>query len=268
MESLSINALPLLALLAVGGAAGIAAGMFGIGGGLIMIPALVWLLPALGAPPEQVMHLAVGTSLATIAVGSLTATRAHHLRGAVRWDLWRTLAPPLALGALGGALLGRALPGGMLAAAFAALTVVLSIWFVRGAPPPARPPGDLLLRALCLPIGMLAALVGVGGGLLSVPLLLARGVPLPIAVGTTSALTLPVSIAGGLGYALGAPATLEGATGFVLWPAAIALALGAFSTARIGVAWAHALPVAHLRGAFALLLVLAAVSTVGRHWFS
>lgn len=258
------TALVLLALLGVGGIAGIAAGLFGIGGGLVMIPALVWLLPQLGAPPEQAMHLAVGTSLATIAVGSLTATRAHHLRGAVRWDLWRMLAPLLASGAIGGALLGRALPGGVLAFAFAALTAVLAAWFVRGAPPPARPPSDLMLRLACLPIGALAALVGVGGGLLSVPLLIARGVPLPIAVGTTSALTLPVSLAGGLGYALGAPATLAGASGFVFWPAAGALALGAFSTARLGVRWSHALPVPRLRAAFALLLVLAAGSTVIR----
>jgi uncharacterized membrane protein YfcA len=256
--------LTLLALLGVGGLAGIAAGLFGIGGGLIMIPALVWLLPHLGARPEHAMHLAVGTSLATIAVSSLTATRAQHLRGAVRWDLWRMLAPVLALGAIGGALLGRALPGGALALAFTALTVVLAVWFVRGAPPPRHPPGDALLRALCLPIGGLAALVGVGGGLLSVPLLVARGVPLPIAVGTTSALTLPVSFAGGLGYALGAPDTLAGASGFVVWPAAGALALGAFSTARLGVAWSHALPVARLRAAFAVLLVVAALSTLLR----
>lgn len=261
----SVTFLALLALLGVGGVAGIAAGLFGIGGGLIMIPALVWLLPYLGASPEHAMHLAVGTSLATIAVSSLTATRAHHQRGAVRWDLWRMLAPALALGAIGGALLGRALPGAVLALAFTALTVVLAVWFVRGAPPPSRAPSDLVLRVLCLPIGMLAALVGVGGGLLSVPLLVARGVALPIAVGTTSALTLPVALAGGAGYALGAPETLAGASGFVVWPAAGALALGAFSTARIGVAWSHALPVARLRAAFAVLLVVAALSTLARH---
>lgn len=258
--------LTLLALLGVGGLAGIAAGLFGIGGGLVMIPALVWLLPYLGAPPEQVMHLAVGTSLATIAVGSLTATRAHHLRGTVRWDLWRMLAPLLAAGALAGALLGRVLEGGVLALAFTALTIVLAVWFVRGARPPRRAPSDLVLRVLCLPIGMLAALVGVGGGLLSVPLLVARGVALPIAVGTTSALTLPVSLAGGLGYALAAPDTLAGASGFVVWPAAGALALGAFSTARFGVALSHALPVARLRAAFAALLVLAALSTLLRFY--
>ena len=254
----------LLALLAVGGIAGIAAGLFGIGGGLVMIPALVWLLPGLGAAPDQAMHLAVGTSLATIAVGSLTATRAQHLRGAVRWDLWRSFAPLLALGALAGALLGRALPGDLLAAVFAGLTVCLAAWFVRGAPQPATAPSDLLLRVLFVPIGMLAALVGVGGGLLSVPLLLARGVPLPIAVGTTSALTLPVALAGGLGYALAAPPTIAGASGFVHWPAAAMLALGAFATARVGVAWSHGMPVARLRSAFAILLVAAAVSVVLR----
>jgi len=257
-------ALTLIALLGVGGIAGIAAGMFGIGGGLVMIPAMVWLLPRLGAPPAQVMHLAVGTSLVTIAVGSLTATRAHHQRGAVRWDLWRMLAPSFAIGAFAGALIGRALAGGVLALLFGAITVVLAVWFVRGAPAPARAPSDLALRVVCLPIGMLAALIGVGGGLMSVPLLVARGIPLQTAVGTTSALTLPVSIAGGLGYAFAAPHTVVGASGFVVWPAAAALALGAFSTARVGVAWSHALPVARLRLAFAVLLVLAAASTVMR----
>jgi uncharacterized membrane protein YfcA len=256
--------LVLVALLGVGGIAGIAAGLFGIGGGLVIVPALVWLLPALGAPTAQVMHLAVGTSLATIAVGSLTATRAQHQRGAVRWDLWRMLAPSLATGSLVGALIGRSLPGLVIAIAFAVLTILLAVLFVRGAPPPRSPPSDLELRVVCVPIGMLAALVGVGGGLLSVPLLVARRVPLPVAVGTTSALTLPVSLAGGFGYALATPHAISGTSGFVVWPAAGALALGAFCTARLGVAWSHALPVARLRTAFAVLLVLAATSTVMR----
>jgi hypothetical protein len=262
---MAADALAVLVLLSVvGGAAGVAAGLFGIGGGLLMIPALVWSLPWLGASPAQVMHLAIGTSLATMFVGAATATRAHHRRGAVDWRAWRRFAPWLAVGAALGALAGRQLAGGVLALGFAAMTVALAGWFLRGAPPPARRPADGALAAAYAAIGALGALVGVGGGILSVPLLVARGEPLPRAVGTTSALTLAVSSVGGAFYASAGPSGVTGASGLVVWPAAGALALGAFLTARLGVALAHRWPVERLRFSFAVLLVAAASSVLFR----
>lgn len=243
----------LLLCLLIGAIAGFASGTFGIGGGLVMVPALAWLLPRVGAAPEEAVHLAVGTSLVTIALGATASVRAHHGRGAVRWSEWRVLAPGLALGGLIGSVAGRGLPGEALAVAFAVSALAIALWFARGAPPLPRAPGDRIAQATCVVIGAVAALSGVGGGLLVMPLLVARGVGLRAAVGTSSAITLPVAIGAGAVYAYGPVDRALGASGAVVWPAVVALAAAAWTTAPLGAALAHRLPVAGLRGAFAAL---------------
>jgi uncharacterized membrane protein YfcA len=243
----------LLICLVIGAFAGFAAGMFGIGGGLLMVPALAWLLPRFGVPDQAAVHVAVGTSLVTIALGSLASVRAHHARGAVRWDQWRLLAPALAIGGASGALAARWLPGDALAAVFAGVSLGIALWFARGAPPLARAPSDALARTLALGIGVIAALSGVGGGLMVLPLLVARGVALHSAVGTSSAITLPVAVTAGAIYAFGPTDPELAASGAVLWSAVAALAFAAWVAAPWGAALAHRLPAADLRAAFALL---------------
>lgn len=254
----------LLICLAIGACAGFAAGMFGIGGGLVMVPTLAWLLPRHGVPASDAVHLAVGTSLVTIALGSLASVRAHHARGAVRWDEWRLLAPALAVGGAGGALFGRLLPGAALATVFACFALAMALWFARGAPPLRRAPGDRVAQATCIAIGVIAALSGVGGGLLVLPLLVARGVELRASVGTSSAITLPVAVAAGAVYAMGPVDGALGATGAVLWPAVVVLAAAAWTTASWGAAAAHRLPAAQFRSAFALLAAAGGASLLLR----
>ena len=245
----------LLICLAIGAFAGFAAGMFGIGGGLVMVPTLAWLLPRFGVPLADAVHVAVGTSLVTIAFGSLAAVRAHHARGAVRWDQWRLLAPMLALGGASGALFGTQLPGAALATVFACAALGIALWFACGAPPLQRVPGDRAAQTVSAVIGVVAALSGVGGGLLVLPLLVARGVTLHDSVGTSSAITLPVAITAGAIYAV---------TGAVLWPAVAALTVAAWVAAPWGAGLAHRLPAARLRSAFALLAAAGGASLLLR----
>ena len=254
----------LLLCLAIGAFAGFAAGMFGIGGGLVMVPALAWLLPRFGVPIEAAVHVAVGTSLVTIALGSVASVRAHHARGAVRWDQWRLLAPTLALGGAAGALFAQVLPGEALATVFAVAALGIALWFARGAPPLARAPSDATMRITGLAIGVIAALSGVGGGLMVLPLLVARGVALHSAVGTSSAITLPVAVTAGAIFAFGPTDPALGASGAVLWPAVAALALAAWLAAPWGVAAAHRMPAPQLRSAFALLAAGGGVSLLLR----
>jgi len=248
----------------IGAFAGFAAGAFGIGGGLVMVPTLAWLLPRFGVPPDAAVHVAVGTSLVTIALGSLASVRAHHARGAVRWDQWRVLAPALAIGGASGALGARFLPGEVLATVFACSALGIALWFARGAPPLQRAPGDRAAQAICLAIGVIAALSGVGGGLLVLPLLVARGVTLHSAVGTSSAITLPVAITAGAIYAFGPADPTLGASGAVLWPAVAALAFAAWIAAPLGAAFAHGSSPARLRSAFALLAAAGGASLLLR----
>lgn len=243
----------LLICLAIGAFAGFAAGMFGIGGGLVMVPTLAWLLPRFGVAEAEAVHVAVGTSLVTIAIGSLASVRAHHARGAVRWDQWRLLAPALAVGGASGALFGRVLPGAALATVFACAALGIALWFARGAPPLRRAPGDRMAQSISAAIGVIAALSGVGGGLLVLPLLVARGLALHESVGTSSAITLPVAITAGAIYAFGPVDRELAVTGAVLWPAVAALAAAAWIAAPWGAALAHRMPAMHLRSAFALL---------------
>jgi hypothetical protein len=243
----------LLLCLLIGAFAGFASGTFGIGGGLVMVPTLAWLLPSFGVGPADAVHLAVGTSLATIALGALASVRAHHARAAVRWDEWRLLAPALAVGGIVGGVSGKALPGEALAMVFAGSALAIALWFARGAPPLPRAPGANAARGACVAIGVVAALSGVGGGLLVMPLLVARGVALREAVGTSSAITLPVAIGAGAVYAFGPVDAALASSGAVVWPAVAALAAAAWVTAPLGAALAHRLPVASLRAAFATL---------------
>ncbi|MDP3859760.1 MAG: sulfite exporter TauE/SafE family protein [Stagnimonas sp.] len=251
----------LLIFALTGAAAGLLAGLFGVGGGLIMVPALAFVLPALGVPAAVVMQVAIGTSLAVIGATSLSSTRAHHRRGGVRWDLLRGFAPGLALGALGGAFVAHLLSGGVLknTVGIGALLVAAQMFF--GAQPKPRAAGSGLPTAELLAagggIGLLSALVGIGGGSLTVPYLSWRGVSMQQAVGTAAAGGIPIAWGGALGFVLSGWRTpgLDGAyLGYVSLLAFLGLAVASVLTAPQGARLAHALPAQTLKRAFALLL--------------
>lgn len=258
MEALLIFAI-------TGAAAGVLAGLFGVGGGLIMVPALAFVLPHQGVAPEVVMQVAIGTSLAVISVTSMSSTLAHHRRGGVLWPALRLIAPGLAVGALAGALAAHALPGLVLQRIVGTGAVLVALqMFLDLQPRSARSlPGAPGLFGAGAVIGALSSLIGIGGGSLTVPFLSWRGVAMRQAVGTAAACGVPIAWAGAAGFTatgwdVAGRAGLS--LGYVSVSAFAGLALASVLTAPLGARLAHHLPPRVLKRAFAGLLVVVGVS--------
>lgn len=243
--------------------AGVLAGLFGVGGGLIMVPALALVLPTQQVPQAVYMQVAIGTSLAVIAATSLSSTLAHHRRGGVHWPALLRFAPGLALGALAGAFVADALSGAALKriVGIGAVLVALQMALKRAAPAPtgALRAGPAELFAAGGVIGALSSLVGIGGGSLTVPYLSARGLPVHQAVGTAAGGGVPIAWAGAAGFviagwdAAGVPAPH---LGYVSLSAFAAIAAASVLCAPLGARLAHALSPLLLRRAFSLLLLV------------
>lgn len=254
MEQLAI-------FLATGAAAGLLAGLFGVGGGLIMVPALAWLLPRQGVGGAVAMQLAIGTSLAVIATTSISSTLAHHKRGGVRWPLLARFAPGLAAGAVIGAFIADALSGGTLKKIVGSGAVLVSLQMALSRPPaaaaPQPPPGALELMGAGGVIGLLSSLIGIGGGSLTVPYMSLRGITMREAVGTAAACGVPIAWAGALGFMLAGhnePALPPWTIGYVSLTGFAGIAAASVLTAPLGAKLAHTLPPKALKRAFALLL--------------
>ncbi|HUP92930.1 MAG TPA: sulfite exporter TauE/SafE family protein [Solimonas sp.] len=256
-----LHELPLFLL--TGAAAGVLAGLFGVGGGLVMVPALALLLPARGYGEAIYMQVAIGTSLAVISLTSLSSTRAHHVRGGVAWPTFRRLAPGLALGALAGAQIADRMSGQTLkhVVGAGALLVALQMAFARAPGSDGRGPtaGPLELFGAGGVIGALSALVGIGGGSLTVPYLSWRGLPIRHAVGTAAACGVPIAWAGALGFVIAgwdASGLPPWSLGYVSLTGFAGLAAASVAAAPLGARLAHRLPPPQLKRGFALLLFL------------
>ena len=259
-----MSILDLAGFLLTGVLSGLLAGLFGVGGGVIVVPALILLFGHLGVGGDWVAHLAVGSSLAAMVGTGAASALAHHRRGGVRWELALRLAPGIVLGAWLGAVLAGALPELWLKRVFAAFLAYVGVRML--APVSARGgrplPGSLGLAAVGGVIGALSALVGIGGGTLTVPFLSARGIPLRQAVGTSAACGLPIALAGAVGFLAvgwGREGLPPWSTGFVYWPAVGLVLLASIPSAPWGARLAHALPVETLKRAFGILLLVMAV---------
>jgi uncharacterized membrane protein YfcA len=251
--------------LAVGAAAGLLAGLLGVGGGLIIVAALAWLLPLRGFPSDHVMHVALATSLASIILTSISSTRSHSKRGSVLWPSVKALAPGLVIGGLGGAQLASHLPSDALRIFVAGYCFVAAAQLLFGqvragfAETDTPPTGPLLFGA-GIAIGVLAALVGIGGGSMTVPLLVWLGVAPVRAVGTSAACGFAIAVASALGFVYGGQAAASGlppgSLGFVYLPAVAGIAFASILVAPQGVRLAHALSGTALKKVFAGFLVL------------
>jgi uncharacterized membrane protein YfcA len=248
-----------LAYLALGLVVGFFAGMLGIGGGVIIVPLLVLLFAAQQFPAERVLHLALGTSLASIVFTNLSSVRAHHLRGGVRWDIVRAATPAIVAGTLVGTLFADRLSSRYLAIIFIVFVFFSSLqMWVDSKPAATRTlPGKLGLSTAGFAVGALCSLVGVGGGILVIPLMTICNVPMINAIGTSAALGLPISIGGALGYVITGlhqtqlpPLSL----GYVYIPALVGLVVGSFVTVPFGAHVAHRTRVIVLRRVFAVVL--------------
>ncbi|MGQ0620330.1 MAG: sulfite exporter TauE/SafE family protein [Panacagrimonas sp.] len=252
----------LFIFLATGIVAGVLAGMFGVGGGMIMVPALAFVMTGQGIGADTVIHVALGTSLGVIATTSIASTLSHHRRGSVRWELLRWYGPGLALGAASGAFVADAMSGGALRKLVGASSLLIALQMLLdyrfGALDRLAPPRGSELGVAGTVIGLLSALIGIGGGSLTGPYLALRGVPLRESVGTAAAGGIPIAWAGALGYMIagwGEPGVPTPALGYVSLSAFAGLAVTSVLAAPLGAKLAHSLPPRKLQVAFALMLV-------------
>ena len=260
-----IEPLLILELAALGLVTGFLAGLLGIGGGMIMVPFISAILSGRGVEPGLAVKMAIATSMATIIFTSVSSVRAHHKKGAVRWDIVKALAPGIVLGAMVASLgVFALLKGASLYFVFAAFVAFSgSQMFLDKKPSPARQlPGTAGLLGAGGVIGALSGLVGAGGGFVSVPFMTWCNVAMHNAVATSAALGFPIALANTVGYVVGGwslPAPLPGALGYLYLPALAVIASASVLTAPFGARVAHAMTVRQLKRVFALLLyVLAA----------
>lgn len=252
-----------VAYLILGAIAGTLAGLLGIGGGLVLVAALAWMLPRMGVPHDAAMHAALASSMASIVFTAASSARAHHHRGSVLWPTVAWMVPGVLLGGWLGSRLAIGLDGDVLRWCVAGYCFLAAAQLVfgrervrpEGAPEAPRGPG---YSAAGVAIGAVSAVVGIGGGSMAVPLLVSRGVAPVRAVGTSSACGIFIGIGSALGYALQAPPgalDLPGAVGYVYLPAAGGVAVASVLAAPFGTRLAHRLSGPALKRVFAVFLV-------------
>jgi uncharacterized membrane protein YfcA len=255
----------ILELAALGVCTGFLAGLLGIGGGMVMVPFLTFMLSLRGVNADLAVKMAIATSMATIIFTSISSVRAHHKRGAVRWDLVKGLAPGIVLGSMIGSLGVFVILKGTYLAIFFGLFVGFSAtqMFLDKKPAPSRQvPGTVGLIGAGSAIGFLSGLVGAGGGFISVPFMAWCNVAIHNAVATSAALGFPIAVANVLGYVVSG-LSVEGlpadAIGFIWVPALVVIAVCSVFTAPLGAKAAHMLPVKKLKRIFGSVLYVLAI---------
>lgn len=247
------------AFLMIGAAVGFSAGLLGIGGGMLLVPFMTFLLTHKGFPKELIVHMAIATSLATIMFTSLSSVRAHHQRGAVLWPVVKMLVPGILIGSWIGPWIGKQMNASMLALFFGGFVILSATQMLIDKKPAAardlpQAPGMLGAGGM---IGILSGLVGAGGGFVSVPFMTWCNVRIHNAVATSAALGFPIALAGTLSnvyFGMRTPGLPEGALGFIYVPALLVVSIASVLTAPLGARTAHSLPVKSLKKIFAVML--------------
>jgi uncharacterized protein len=265
------TALWIAGYLATGAGVGFFAGMLGIGGGALMIPLLVWLFEAQGLPREHLLHLAVGTGMATILFTSVASMRAHARRGGVRWDIVKRITPGILAGGLVGSAIASSLPRFAFAVIFVATVyaAALNLLLERKPNPSRTLPGAVGLSAVGAVISGISAFAAVGGAFLTVPFMVWCNVPMLQAIGTAAAIGFPIAAAGTVGYAaigLGEPGLPAWSVGYVYLPALAGVTVASMSLAPVGAMVAHRLPTKLLRRIFAVLMFSLATRMLVTLW--
>lgn len=253
----------------LGAAAGLMAGLFGIGGGLIIVPILAVLFASQGFPEELVMIMSVATSLATIVFTSVSSVLAHHRLRAVLWDKVLVLGPGIMVGAAAGAVIADHVSGTVLRFIFIIYLLCVGLQMalqLKPEPGQQQPSKGLDLGAAGL-IGLLSSLLGIGGGTLIVPFLVHFQTPMRNAVAIASACGLPIAVVGTIGYAILGRDALQlpdWSLGYIYVPSFLGIVLTSTYTAPIGAKLAHKLPAEELKRYFSLLLFVMAAKLI---WF-
>jgi uncharacterized membrane protein YfcA len=256
---------PLVAVLALASAvAGLLAGLFGVGGGIILVPAFYFVLTGLGHDGPQVMQVCLATSLASIIVTSIRSVQAHNKRGAVDWQILRAWAPGIALGAVLGVLAAARLRSEALAVIFGVLATLVGLYLALGRPSwrlGERMPQGATRAGLAPAVGFFSVLMGIGGGSFGVPLMTLYAVPMHRAVATAAGFGLVIAVPSVIGFLLlpvaEAPPLTLGAVNLPALVIAISMTL---ITAPIGARLAHALDALLLRRLFAVFILIVALN--------
>lgn len=262
----------LTSLLLAGALAGTAAGLLGIGGGVIIVPVLSMVFVAQGVSTEVLIKVAVGTSLATIVVTAVSSIVSHHRRGAVRWPLVKVMAPGVAIGSLIGAIIADLTPGYWLTVGFIGFLIAVSLQTIWGTVGAHRDlPGNGVLRLVSAGVGVISAMMGIGGGALHVPFLNWCGVAVKNAIATAAAIGFPLALASTVGFIVtgqnetGLP---PHSIGYVNLPAFGGIVAASILFAPLGARLAHVLPDALLKRVFGVFLLVLALRMVYDLWQS
>jgi uncharacterized membrane protein YfcA len=257
--------------LGIGCLAGFAAGFLGIGGGMLLVPMLVFAFKGQGFPERHILHLALGTSMATIVFTSLSSVRSHHSFGAVDWPVARAISPGIVAGSFSAALVAGFIPTRPLGIMFTVLVFYAATQMLLDLrPKTTRPlPGRAGLFLAGTIIGGVSSLLSAGGAFLSIPFLSWCGVPLRRAIGSAAAIGFPIALAGSAGFVLQglrADSMPAASLGFVYVPALVMILATSMLAAPLGATLAHRLPVKRLRMVFALLLYAIALRMLAGVW--
>ena len=256
---------------AIGASVGFFAGLLGIGGGAIMVPLLVMLFEAQGFAKEQILHLAVGSGMATILLTSLSSVRAHAARGALRWDLIKAMTPGILVGGLVGSAVAGAIPTRLFAVLFCMVVYIASAnMLLERKPAPSRAaPGPVGMFAAGFLISAASAFAAIGGAFMTVPFMMYCNVPLIQAIGCAAAIGFPIALAGTAGF-IGSGLAQSGlppwSLGYVYLPAVAGIALISVLSAPAGAALAHRLKTRTLKRIFAALLFIMATKMLITLW--
>lgn len=251
----------IIAFVLLGIIVGVMAGLLGIGGGGILVPVLASIFMYQGIPKESVVHLALGTSMACITLTSFSSMRSHHHNGAVSWSLVKQMAVGMVVGTFSATFLIAYLSSKVLAIFFAVFMAYVSIQMF-GSKKAKAGSGKINLtelRLVTLGIGAVSALVSIGGGSLTVPYLIWRGINIRSAIGTSAALGFFIAMAGTLGYLINGKlnsATAEYTWGYIYLPAVLLVSIPSFFTAPLGARLTQQLPINTLKKIFGVLLML------------
>jgi len=251
-----------IAMLGTGVAAGVIAGLLGVGGGIVVVPVLEWVFELLGVPVDVRMHAAVGTSLAVIIPTSISSARAHHMRGAVDIALAKRWTPFIVVGAAVGIFIASRVGGPVLTGVFGAVALLVAIKMVLPLDRrtfTSKVPRSAATALIPTTIGTISTMMGIGGGSMTVPALTLMSEPIHKAVGTSSLFGLVIAIPGTLGFIYagwGNELLPTGSLGFVNMIGFALIAPTTVLAAPLGARLAHALNRRHLSLAFGLFLLL------------
>ena len=248
---------------------GVLAGLFGIGGGIIIIPTFFYVFSFLGFADQILSHMVLGSSLGVIVFSSLSSTFSHNSKGAVNWELIKVVAPSIIIGSGLGGITAGLLESNVLQGLVALFLVVASIQLIFEFPPPPQNPRTNLVGPMIAGggIGWLSGVFGIGGGIFSVPYFYHRGLKMMNAIGTSAACGIPIALAGSISYIVIGYDNINlpnNSIGFVYLPATIIVGLTSSLTAKFGVNIAHRMKQKKLRIGFAFLVMIMALNLLMR----